>query len=65
MKFALRENINVESFSDGEMVVYDQETERIHMNEQELDWSQARSSLELFAVNHSLDITDLCPIFRK
>ena len=30
MKFALRENINVESFSDGEMVVYDQETERIH-----------------------------------
>lgn len=35
------------------------------INEQELDWSQARSALELLAANHSIDITDLCPIFRK
>ncbi len=34
-------------------------------NEQKLDWSNARNSLELFAANHDLDITDLCPIFRK
>ena len=35
------------------------------MNEQGLDWSNARSSLELFATNNNLDITDICPVFQK
>ena len=35
------------------------------MNEQELDWSNARSALELFASNNNLDITDICPVFQK
>lgn len=34
-------------------------------SEQELDWSKARSSLELFASEQNNDITDFCRIFRK
>ncbi len=31
MRYALRENIQIDTFSDGEAVVYDQEKEMIHV----------------------------------
>ena len=34
-------------------------------NEQNIDWTQARTSLELFAAEHNFNIIDICPIFKK
>ena len=33
--------------------------------EQDIDWGEARNSLELFANQKKLNITDMCSIFRK
>lgn len=34
-------------------------------NNYRIDWKEARNTLELFASDHNLNLTDLCPIFRE
>lgn len=54
------------SFLPNEYINLDYDTWYKYIsNEQEIDWYNARKSLELFAFEHNVDITDLCTVFRK